>query len=107
MGQLHYDRLTFEIEDRLLTHLQIVIIQKARRRDGFMLTFSLDEREGTTSNTIWINHGSRLHFAFNGSRHPEVNKRWLEALMESSNSTIGLDLGRVPEPVTGDLTTTA
>jgi hypothetical protein len=105
MGQLRYDHITFEIEDRLLTHLQIVIIQKARRRDGFMLTFPLDERGVATSNTIWINHGSRLHFAFNGSRHPEVNKRWLETLMESSNSTTGLDLGRVPEPLTGELST--
>jgi hypothetical protein len=107
VGQLRYDRSVFEMEDRLLTHLQIVIIQKIRRRAGFMLTFPLDGRDGPTSNTIWINHGSRLHFAFNGSRHPEINKRWLEALMESSNSTIGLDLDRVPEPVAGELATTA
>jgi hypothetical protein len=106
MGRLHYDRSTFDIDDRVLAHLQIVITQKLRRRDGFLLTFTVTERSGETSNSIWINHSSRLHFAFTGSRHPELNSHWLEALMQSSHSTIGLDLDRVPESVPDSLSTT-
>jgi hypothetical protein len=107
MGHLHYDRSTFVIEDRILSHLQVVVTQKMRRHDSFMLTFSHTERGAEVSNSIWVSHNSHLHFAFSGSRHPELNKQWLEALMAASNSTTGLDVDRIPEPDGRRLTSTA
>ncbi len=97
MGHLHYGRAAFEIEDRVLAHLQTVIVQKVRRRDNFLLSFSERRRGVEEQIALWVSHNAHLHFAFSGSRRPELNQRWLEALMHASNSTIGLDLDRVPE----------
>ena len=37
MGRLIYrDRATFDIDDRLLAHLRLVIMNKLRRNEGFI-----------------------------------------------------------------------
>jgi hypothetical protein len=38
-----------------------------------------------------------LVYDFDGSRHPAINRDWIDALMVTANSTTGLVL--VPEPV--------
>jgi len=79
----------FEIDDRTLAHLQVVIAAKLRRREGFF--FSVREEESISGRTsIWMSPMVVLHFKYYGSRQPAINRRWLEVLHESANSSAGL-----------------
>ena len=90
MGMLHYgdDRLQFD--DRLLAHLQIVIVQKLRRGDSFLVSWINSRSIGGGRTAIWLDASIRLRFDFAGSRTPAVNRDWLHTLQESANSATGL-----------------
>ncbi len=91
MGALLYgDRQRrFEIDDRTLAHLQLVIAAKLRRRESFFFSFR-DEDEATGRTSIWMSSMVPLHFKYYGSRLPVINRRWVEALHDAANSTAGL-----------------
>ena len=97
MGALLYgDRQRrFEIEDRTLAHLQLVISAKLRRRESFF--FSVRDEDGTAGRvSIWMSPMVPLHFKYYGGRQPAINRRWVELLHEMANSAAGLIL--VEEP---------
>ncbi len=102
MGTLIYGFApAIEIEDRLLRHLQAVIINKLRRDEPFAFNWErrTDEGEGpaTAHGTIWISRASQLYFHYDGPPTGEpLNRQWLEQLMLASNSGHGLD--PLPEP---------
>lgn len=85
-----------EIEDRALTHLQLVISAKLRRGEPFSFTWKEDSSVGGGRTTVWVHPGSSLVFKYHGSRQPSVNRAWIDALAYSSNAPGGLYL--VPEP---------
>ena len=95
MGSLHYGSppASFELDDRTLAHVELVVLAKLRRNESFALT--LDDAKGGRS-TIWINASStlRLQFAEPGA---DINREWLEELIDSANTTAGMKI--VPEPV--------
>lgn len=79
MGTFIYNStLEIEIEDRALTHLQIVIIDKFRRDERFAASF----RNQGRAITIWLTSRSPLEFVYAGNRVPSVNHDWLEALSD-------------------------
>lgn len=85
----------FEIEDRTLAHLQLVIAAKLRRREPFF--FSMREDEGGAGRvSVWMSPMVALHFKYYGSRQPAINRRWVEVLHESANSSAGLILLEEP-----------
>lgn len=94
MGSLHYGSppATFELDDRALAHVELIVIAKLRRNESFALT--LDETGGRRS-VIWVNPSSTLRFEFATVSH-EINREWLDELMDSANTTAGLHV--VPEP---------
>lgn len=94
VGKLHYGghQRTFDIDDRLLSHLRIVFMNKLRRAEPFM--FHHTDTAGTTS--LWIHPAVSLVFHFYGGRPAEVNRAWVEELMHEANSSGGLKAG--PEP---------
>jgi hypothetical protein len=93
MGALVYDDdRQAELEDRTLAHLQVVIVNKLRRRESFPFTWS-DERRTVT---VWINPSIPLEFIYHGNRRPRLNRTWLEELALSASSTGGLVV--LPEP---------
>jgi hypothetical protein len=93
MGALVYDNdRQVDLEDRTLAHLQVVIVNKLRRRESFPFTWS-DERRTIT---IWISPNTPLEFVYHGNRRPRLNRAWLEELALSASSTGGLVV--VPEP---------
>ena len=97
MGALLYgDRQRrFEIDDRTLAHLQLVISAKLRRRESFF--FSVREADGGAGRvSIWMSPMVALHFKYYGSRPPAINRRWVEALHEAANSSAGLVLLEEP-----------
>ncbi|QHC69290.1 hypothetical protein [Rathayibacter sp. VKM Ac-2801] len=101
MGVLHDDQRSFEFEDRLLTHLQIVVGVKLRRSECFSLSWLPGRETGAGRQSLWISTGTPLHFEFNGSRVPALNRDWIELLIRESGGGIGLNLSddRSREPL--------
>ena len=99
MGELTYD-VVFKVkfDDRSLSHLQMVIATKLRRGESFNFSWVKDPAVGAGRTTIWMHPAIPLVYDFDGSRHPSINRAWIEALMATANSTTGLVL--VPEPST-------
>lgn len=81
------------IDDRALAHIEIVIFAKLRRRES--LSFSIEMSPDAGRNALWISPSSTLRFEYEAPM-PEINRRWLQELIESANSSAGLRL--IPEP---------
>jgi hypothetical protein len=90
MGTLIYDGQAIEFDDRLLAHLQIVIVQKLTRRESFLMSWLNAVSIGDGRTSIWLDHTIPLRFHFLGSRTPEINRDWLERLTGSAASSTGL-----------------
>lgn len=97
MGRLIYDSTTqTEIDDRALAHLQLVIVNKLRRRECFAFTWKNSVADGDGRSTIWLAPEIPLHFKFTGSRPPTINAAWITALVQTANTAAGLHLVREP-----------
>lgn len=84
---------TITIDDRLLAHLQIVIIDKLRRQESFAFTWDVGGRESS----VWFGPSISLEFVYSGGRVPTLNRAWLHQLAEAAASNAGLHA--VPEPM--------
>ena len=95
MGSLHYGSppASFELDDRTLAHVELVVIAKLRRNESFALTID-GPKDGRS--TVWVSTASVLRFEFGTSTH-EINREWLEELIDSANTTAGMRI--LPEPV--------
>lgn len=99
MGHLVYDsRTRTEMEDRALAHLQIVIINKLRRKESFSFSWKNPASEGDGRHTIWIAPEIPLEFVYLGGRAPSIDMAWVEAMMLAANTSAGLHLVREPAP---------
>lgn len=97
MGKFIYEgTVKTEIEDRALTHIQLVMTAKLRRAEPFSFSWREDQSIGGGRTTVWVHAGSSLVFKYHGSRQPSINREWVEALAFTANSPSGLYL--VPEP---------
>ncbi|AZS37452.1 hypothetical protein CVS47_02089 [Microbacterium lemovicicum] len=97
MGRFIYDgQIRIDFEDRLLAHLQTTITTKLRRGEPFTFVWKDDNSIGDGRTLVWIHPGASLVFKFYGSRRPQLNRAWLDALMHTANSPTGLYV--VPEP---------
>ena len=105
MGTLTYDStMKVDFDDRLLAHLRIVVAMKLRRNESFYLSWRDDPSIGDGSSTIWIHPGIPIAFKFHGSREVSINARWVDALLFSANSSLGLR--PLSEPPVGDVRST-
>ena len=84
MGLLRYHNEEFGFDDRMLAHVQIVISTKLRRGENFFLTWTLPASNGSGRHALWIDNGVPLHITYSGSRPPQINREWIEALILSS-----------------------
>ncbi len=97
MGKFIYeDSVKVEIEDRALTHLQLVVSAKLRRGEPFPFTWRDDLSIGGGRTTVWVHAGSALVFKYHGSRQPQINRAWIDDLAFAANSPSGLYI--TPEP---------
>ena len=96
MGKFIYGTAagSFDIDDRTLAHLRIVIMNKLRRSESFM--FDLSMSDGSGSRSFWMNSSVPIQFQFFGSRTPRINRAWIEELMAAANGPRGLAI--IPEP---------
>ena len=97
MGKLIYEgTIKVDFDDRTLAHLQLVIGTKLRRGEPFHFTWRDDASIGDGRTTIWVHPRCALVYKFYGSRKPQLNPAWIDALAYTANSATGLYL--VPEP---------
>ena len=94
---VYHSPTTLMIDDRILAHLQVVIINKLRRRESFTFTW---RDEGGHDSVCWIGPAIGLEFVYSGNRHPLLNREWLELLAGSANSNAGLMVMPEPAPTT-------
>jgi hypothetical protein len=86
----------FEFDDRVLTHLQLVITAKLRRDERFMCTWTLPVDNGGGRVSIWFDPNIPLCFQHAKVSVGPVNAVWLDALMKTANSVGGLHV--IAEP---------
>jgi hypothetical protein len=99
VGALYYDGEEFELDDRILTHLQIVISTKLRRGEDFFLSWQVPAERGSGRNALWIDNGVPIRFFYSGSRNVAVNREWVEAMIMGAGRASGLILGDEPTQV--------
>ncbi|CAD5992016.1 ATP-dependent DNA ligase [Agreia sp. COWG] len=92
MGKILYSDsdIIIEFDDRALTHLQIVIGAKLRRRESFFFSWRDHEAVGNGPSSIWMDSAIPLYFKFSGGKMPTINREWVKILTDSANSGQGL-----------------
>lgn len=90
MGSISCDGEVVEFDDRLLAHLQIVIVQKFRANERFLLSWLDPLSKGDGRSAIWLAPENTVHFKFVGSRSPAIDRAWLDVLTRSASSGTGL-----------------
>lgn len=97
MGKFIYQgSVRADFDDRLLSHLQVVVGTKLRRNEPFFFTWAGEVANGSGRTSVWVHGAADLVFGYYGKRQVAINRTWLEALMRSANSPGGLMV--VPEP---------
>lgn len=96
MGRLIYPGAVYGIEfdDRTLAHVRVVIMNKLRRSESFML--NLTSPHGTSHSSLWVSSLIPMQFEISSRTSIRLNPRWLDALMVAANSADGFTI--VPEP---------
>lgn len=93
MGYLIYGAgAEYEIDDRVLAHLKIAVVAKLRLQESFLLNWSLSPSDGSGRVSLWLSPSVPLQFRFSGSKPPELNRLWLQALAHSAHSSRGMIL---------------
>ena len=90
MGTLTYGARTVGFDDRLLIHLQVVIVQRFRRGDGFVMSWIKPVTAGSGRTSVWMTPTLPVSFDFDGSRSPSIDGAWLARLSDSAASARGL-----------------
>jgi len=90
MGTLKYDGTSVEFDDRLLAHLEVVVIQKLRRQEAFFMSWREPDTAGGGRTGIWVHPASNLTFHLSSDDRPSVDRAWIEKLAASASSPGGL-----------------
>ena len=90
MGKLHYGIHSFDMEDRLLAHLQLIIGVKLRRGESFFMSWRAPDSSGEGRRSVWIDNGVSIYVEYSGGREPKLNFAWAEKLADSAGKGGGL-----------------
>lgn len=97
--------MPFEIDDRALAHLHVVLTNKLRRGEPFFL--HLPASSGTAGSggvrSLWVHPALAIVLHYYGSRTPALNRLWIEQLMVASSGPNGLTLTAEPAPESAPL----
>ncbi len=100
MGRMTIDSASLRLDDRVLAHLEVVIVTKLRRGEPFAFTWSHGVEVGGGREAKWVHPACDIDFRFDGRGPERINPRWVEALLSAANSPSGLRM--LPEPGTDD-----
>ncbi|MEI2270160.1 hypothetical protein OHB93_12640 [Microbacterium sp. No. 7] len=96
MGRLAFGSETVTFDDRLLGHLEVVMVAKLRRREPFILTWTVDPSLGSGRVSRWVGVSTGWDIRYHSRAIGPINPAWIDALMSTANSPGGLRV--VPEP---------
>jgi hypothetical protein len=99
MGTLIYGstKMAIDFDDRTLAHMQVVFGSKLRRGESFFCSWGDVATAGGGRSSIWVSAGVPIMFHFASTAAHQVDRAWLDTLMESANHPQGLVVG--PEGV--------
>jgi len=90
MGSIEYGGHRFGFEDRLLAHLQIVIVNKLRANEGFLMSWVNSVAIGSGRTSIWLHPANPVRFHFDQDRAPVIDPDWVRALRHTADAPTGL-----------------
>lgn len=95
MGKLTYGAIQREVvmDDRLLAHLEAVVLARLRRDNSFALRWTEKVKGGTdVRRTIWIHQSSDLYFEYDSLAVEELDRGLLDQLAQAADSNAGINL---------------
>ena len=94
MGTIYYGGFAtpIQIDDRALAHLKVVIATKLRRHESFTVSWQHSDHQPNGRSTIWLAPSIPLRFVFDDPEPAQLSREWIEALMNSANSSGGIML---------------
>lgn len=92
MGTLMYDTQRIEFDDRLLVHVQVVIVQRFRHGEGFAMSWVRSVAIGSGRSTVWLAPTVPVVFDFESARVPAISPAWLRRLTDSAAGGTGMIL---------------
>ncbi|NQX11519.1 ATP-dependent DNA ligase [Microbacteriaceae bacterium VKM Ac-2855] len=101
MGKILYGTPPTEhdIDDRVLAHVQVIVMNKFRRNESFPFNLEVSHLNGSGRHALWMHPTIPVQFSFYGSRAPAINTAWVQAMMDEANSGRGLRILPEPEPI--------
>ncbi|WP_251038770.1 hypothetical protein [Agromyces sp. ISL-38] len=91
MGTLYLGKLRQEVEidDYTLAHVHAVIVAKFRVHEKFILSWEHMEAEHG-QDSFWLHPAMELWATFDSHERQHLDRRWLEELMNESNTNGGI-----------------
>jgi len=101
MGRFIYESAGgdgYVIDDRVLAHLELAVSVKFRRGESFAFTLAAgDLKAGQGHRVFWMHPSIPVQFQYDHDRRAiRMNTRWVERLIETAFTDVGLRI--VPEP---------
>jgi hypothetical protein len=93
MGRLAYGAIprTIAIDDRLLAHIEVVVLSRLRRNNAFALRWT-EAGERLGRRTIWIHQATDLTFEYDQAEQGELDRELLDQLAKAADSNAGINL---------------
>jgi hypothetical protein len=85
MGVLRYHNEDFEMDDRVLAHVQVILSAKMRRRESFFLSWANPGSEAG-SHMVWMHESVPVHIQFSSTKLPSINRDWINSLMKDATT---------------------
>jgi hypothetical protein len=95
VGKLTYGAIQREvaIEDRLLAHVEAVVLARLRRNNAFAIRWTDTVEDSPIGRrTIWIHQSTDLFFEYDTSDEIELDRGLLDQLAQAADSNAGINL---------------
>jgi hypothetical protein len=94
MGRLVYGatQRTIVMDDRLLAHIEVVVLSRLRRNNAFALRWAEVDGERPGRRTIWIHQDTDLCFEYDTAEQDELDRDLLDQLAKAADSNTGMNL---------------
>ena len=92
MGSFISTDWVLRLHDRVLTHLEYVVVQQFRRGESFLLSWIDGEAngDGVQERSLWLSPTVPVGFEFDSADAVPLELAWVTALASAAGSTEGL-----------------
>lgn len=105
MGSVISNGSVLHLDDETLAHLQYAIVQRYRRGESFLLTWTDDGTVDGRERSVWLSPNAPLSFEFDAPGDVPLELQWVQALNDAADATGGLRIiDRHGQPVAVEAT---